>query len=75
MADITVRDLDDQVQQHLKRRAAEHGRAMEAEARAILTAALNRGGLARSRVEAASDLCGDDIPFPVRPLPRPLDVG
>lgn len=75
MANITVRNLDDQVQQRLKRRAAEHGRSMEAEARSILTAALTRGGLARSWVEAMSELRGDDIPLPPRSLPRQLDVG
>jgi plasmid stability protein len=75
MANITVRNLDDQVQQRLKVRAAEHGRSMEAEARSILTAALTRGGLARTWVEASSDLRGDDIPLPVRSSPRQLDVG
>ena len=75
MANITVRNLDDQVQQRLKRRAAEHGRSMEAEARSILTAALTRGGLALSWVEAMSELRGDDIPLPPRSLPRQLDVG
>jgi plasmid stability protein len=75
VANITVRNLDDQVQQRLKRRAAEHGRSMEAEARSILTAALTRGGLARSWVEAMSELRGDDIPLPPRSLPRQLDVG
>ncbi|WP_205634588.1 FitA-like ribbon-helix-helix domain-containing protein [Mycolicibacter kumamotonensis] len=40
MAAISVRDLDDDVAARLKVRAAQHGRSMEAEARAILTAAV-----------------------------------
>jgi len=35
---ITIRDLDGQVKQKLRVRAAVNGRSMEAEARAILTA-------------------------------------
>ena len=37
MADISVRGLDDGVKQKLRRRAAAHGRSMEAEVRAIIT--------------------------------------
>jgi plasmid stability protein len=37
MAAISVRDLDDDVAARLKVRAAQHGRSMEAEVRAILT--------------------------------------
>jgi antitoxin FitA len=44
MANITVCNLDDEVLQRLKQKAAAHGRSMEAEARSILIAALNRGG-------------------------------
>ncbi len=36
MAAITVRNLDDHVKQRLRIRAAEHGRSMEAEVRAII---------------------------------------
>ncbi len=36
MATLTVRNLDDDVKQRLRTRAAEHGRSMEAEAREIL---------------------------------------
>ncbi len=75
MADITVRNLDDEVQRRLKRRAADHGRSMEAEARAILTAALTRGGLAAAWVAATEDLRGDDIPIPPRSAPRAVDPG
>jgi antitoxin FitA len=37
MASITIRNLDDGVKKRLRRRAAEHGRSLEAEAREILT--------------------------------------
>ena len=75
MANITVRNLDDEVQRRLKQRAAEHGRSMEAEARSILTAALTRGGLARAWVEATRDLRGDELPLPERSAPRRVDLG
>jgi hypothetical protein len=40
MATITVRDLPDAVRDALKARARRHGRSMEAEARALLSAAV-----------------------------------
>jgi plasmid stability protein len=40
MASITIRKLDPRVKEQLRVRAAEHGRSMEEEARAILRAAL-----------------------------------
>jgi len=39
MANLNIRNLPDEVHQALRRRAAESGRSMEAEARAILTQA------------------------------------
>jgi plasmid stability protein len=75
MANITVRNLDDEVQRRLKHRAVAHGRSMEAEARAILTGALTRGGLARAWVEATTPLRGDDVVLPVRSAPRQVDLG
>jgi plasmid stability protein len=36
MASITIRNLDDDIKQRLRMRAAEHGRSMEEEAREIL---------------------------------------
>lgn len=44
MATVTVRGLDDEVRRRLKIRAATNNRSMEAEARAILTAAVSPGG-------------------------------
>ena len=75
MANITVRNLDDEVQKRLKQQAVEHGRSMEAEARSILTAALTRGRLAQAWVEATEDLRGDEIPLPERSVPRQVDLG
>jgi antitoxin FitA len=40
MASITIRNLDDKLKQHLRIRAAQHGRSMEEEARVILRLAL-----------------------------------
>ena len=40
MAQIVIRKLDDAVKERLKRRAHEHGRSMEEEARVILQEAL-----------------------------------
>jgi plasmid stability protein len=37
MASITIRNLDDNVKKRLRKRAAENGRSVEAEARAILS--------------------------------------
>jgi len=50
MAQILVRDVEDDVKERLQRRAARHGRSMEAEVRDILRNAVreeaqSRGGL------------------------------
>lgn len=42
MANLTVRDLDEDIVQALKERAAAHGRSAEAEHRDILAKALRR---------------------------------
>jgi antitoxin FitA len=51
---LTIRNLDEPVKQKLRIQAASHGRSMEAEARAILTRAMN-GGSAET---------ADDLPAP-----------
>jgi plasmid stability protein len=43
---------------------------MESEARSILTAALTRGGLAQTWLEATEDLRGEEITLPDRSPPR-----
>lgn len=61
MATLTVRDLDDALKARLRVRAAENGRSMEAEVRAILAETLAEpvpaGGLA-SRIRARFDAVG-----------------
>ena len=42
MATLTIRDFDEDLKVKLRVRAAEHGRSMEAEVRAILSSALTR---------------------------------
>lgn len=74
MATITVRNLDLEVQRRLKRRAARNERSMEAEARAILTAAVEGEGFVDAWLEAIHDLRGDQLPLPGRSLPRPTDL-
>jgi len=44
MAQFVVRNLEDEVKEQLKRRAARHGRSMEEEARDILRDALKHEG-------------------------------
>lgn len=44
MSAVTIRNLDPRVKAGLQRRAAEHGRSMEAEARAILAEAVLPAG-------------------------------
>ncbi len=73
MATITVRNLDDDVQQRIKRQAAANNRSMEAEARAILSAAVQNRGL-DVWIAATEGLRGDDLPIPPRSPARKLDV-
>lgn len=74
MAAITVRNLDDEVQRGIKRRAAANNRSMEAEARAILSAAVIGSGFASDWVEATSGYRGDAISVPRRSAPRDTDL-
>lgn len=75
MATITVRNLDDEVQRRLKRRAARHDRSMEAEARAILSAAVLEGDFVQTWLAVARDLRGEEVPLPERTTPRDIDLG
>lgn len=54
MASLNVRQLDPEVKERLRVRAAQHGRSMEAEARAILRAALEE-----EPAETGADLVAD----------------
>lgn len=75
MATVTVRHLDDDVQRRLKQRATSHHRSMEAEARAILSAAVADHNLAAAWVKATRALRGDDLVLPERATPREVDLG
>jgi plasmid stability protein len=75
MATLIVRNLDDGVKERLRRRAAEHGRSMEAEVRAILRSAVaerpaRAGALFRSIREKFEPLGGVELDIPARGLDR-----
>jgi plasmid stability protein len=79
MAALSIRDLDDQVKARLQVRAAQHGRSMEAEVRAILTDAVADTypgfGLAQALMSRFADLDADDVELPARTLsPRAADL-
>lgn len=73
MAVMTIRNLDEEVRDKLRVRAALHGRSMEAEARAILTAAVD-SPIERSLLEVLGEmreiLDGEELPI----LPRDAGI-
>ena len=76
---LTVRNLDDDVQRRIRLRAAENGRSMEAEARAILSAAVSQNRLVTSWLAAtttleADEFEADEFELPARTAPRAIDV-
>lgn len=79
MAAVSVRDLDESVRERLRVRAAQHGRSMEAEIRAILTEAVSTPvdpkGLAQTLLARFGDLGGVDLELPSRTeAPRAPDL-
>lgn len=79
MAAVSVRDLDESVRDRLRIRAAQHGRSMEAEIRAILTDAVTsttvRTGLAQAILTRFGDLGGVELDLPTRSeAPRAADM-
>ncbi len=70
MATITVRNLDEEVQRRLKKRASANDRSMEAEARAILSDAVSGADFAASWLDATRSARGDLLPIPERSAPR-----
>ncbi|MDN5796049.1 MAG: Arc family DNA-binding protein [Intrasporangium sp.] len=79
MAAISVRDLDEAVRDRLRIRAAQHGRSMEAEIRAILTEAVSPStdprGLAQMLLARFGELGGVDLELPSRTeAPRAADL-
>lgn len=73
MAAVSVRDLDDDVRDRLRVRAASHGRSMEAEIRDILTAAVSEpepdADLFTTLLDRFGELGGVDLPVPERSTP------
>ena len=73
MATVSIRNLDDAVRERLRVRAARHGRSMEAEIRAILTAAVtdvdSRQGLFTTLLDRFAELGGLDLEVPARATP------
>ena len=79
VAAVSVRDLDDAVRERLRVRAAQHGRSMEAEIRAILTEAVSTPaetqGLAQAIVARFGELGGVELELPTRSdAPRAADL-
>ena len=75
MAAITVRNLPDDVQRRLKQRAAANNRSMEAEARAILSDAVEENEhFGRAWIEATEEFRGDPLPLPERWPTREIDL-
>lgn len=77
MSTLTIRQLDERTHARLRGRAAEHGRSVEAEVRAILDAAVNVPehnfllSLHASMVQAG----GVELEVPARTdQPRPVDL-
>ncbi len=79
MASVSIRDLDDQVKEQLRIRAARNGRSMEAEIRAILVDAVRTPPRTRSLfttlLDRFSDIGGVEIEVPARRTrPRAADL-
>src|SRR5215471_7416284 len=73
MAALSIRNLDETVKRRLLLRAARHGRSMEAEARAILTEAVQEpadsAGLFTALLDRFGTLGGVDVELPARAEP------
>jgi plasmid stability protein len=73
VAALSIRDLDDSVKEKLRLRAAQHGRSMEAEIRAILTSAVIDEAPGVDLFHALTDrfarLGGADLDLPPRVTP------
>jgi len=79
MADVIIRNLDDDIKERLRMRAASHGRSMESEIRVILVDAVTesdeRRGMLVTLMNRIGDLGGVDLEVPARAaLPRAADL-
>ncbi len=80
MASITIRNLDHDIKERLRVRAAEHGRSMEEEARDILRRVMGEGAPPRNLAAAirarVAPSGGIDLDLPARePMPEPPHFG
>jgi plasmid stability protein len=70
MAAVSIRDLDDDVKERLRIRAARNGRSMEAEIRAILADAVREPdssrGLFTALLDRFADIGGVELDLPPR---------
>ena len=77
MATLTIRQLDDRTHARLRGRAAEHGRSVEAEVRAILDAVVDVpvSNVLVALHESFAKVGGVDLELPERSdAPRPVDL-
>lgn len=77
MATLTIRQLDERTHARLRGRAAEHGRSVEAEVRAILDAAVNlpEQNLLLSLHASIAEVGGVDLDLsPRTDQPRQVDL-
>ncbi len=77
MSTLTIRQLDERTHARLRGRAAQHGRSVEAEVRAILDAAVNRPeqNLLMSLQASMAQAGGVDLEVAARTdQPRPVDL-
>lgn len=77
MGTLTIRQLDERTHARLRGRAAEHGRSVEAEVRAILDAAVNlpEQNLLLALHASMAEACGVDLDVPPRTdRPRQVDL-
>lgn len=73
MAALSIRDLDDEVRDRLRARAASNCRSMEAEVRAILADAVRReadaDGLLPALLDRFAEIGGVELELPARRTP------
>jgi plasmid stability protein len=77
MGTLTIRQLDERTHARLRGRAAEHGRSVEAEVRAILDTAVNvpEQNLLLSLHGSMTEMGGIDLDLPTRTdQPRRVDL-
>ena len=77
MATLTIRQLDERTHARLRGRAAEHGRSVEAEVRAILDATVDlpAENFLLALHASMCEVGGVDLPLePRTDLPRPVDL-